>query len=1209
MIDPPNPTPLANGDLQAIPAVASPPDHLGTAANAPYATPRPGTPDGGGMVQRFIDVWDSSFSWGRTFEAATPADPAWRMTDRQFDLAKEGIPAEYWPELGWANSDKGLQVIHDQLVLRVERERRLSTMGVLPGLGYGLLASVSDPTTVGIALATGGVGEAFGLGEAFTSMGRVGAMVRHGIVAVPTNIAAESLAKAERGGPSNSDILHAGLSGLGLSIITGGLAGRAAPESAKLLTQTNAAIRSVELADVRDAGGTLTPKGEAYFKGVDRGIDLVSLAREIDHAEEERVAAAVHGAFDAAEARLAALEPGTKLSRGDVNAILEGTGHSAGNQGWPTAEAMQAALQRLRQQTLLGALDRGGAEPLAAPSADRAGMAQPPEPDGTVTGAMGAASPDNASLESPGRPPLPPKWRPGDIDYGNVSDARSTAGAVRPSMMGRLLQSPSPAVRRLARMLAEDPLPGRGGEKTVDAGTEVVKREHEARMFRYAEEIQKPMQRWWARNDPGFLRGREAAKADFREQVFRAGMGEPTTDPDVRAVADIGTRYFGEALDRGQAHAVPGLDTIQKSPTYRPVHWLQSKIEAAVAKWGAKNVERALTEAVIPATAKFTPDLANRIAVGLLRTVSESARHTNLNLEMALSGKNAELLRTILTNGGADEATIADVLNQLSPPPSTTGALPMTKFRTLIDHLHETQATDAAGNAGTLRITDLMDTDEFSALNRYSRQIEGASVKAAISRAMGLSESDLPSFQAILGRLSRGLYDTLATQGVTGKAANKIVDAEISKLQLLGRSIDGTSLWEPTAMGDFLNTTRKLTNAVLMGRAQFSHLSNLGATIGEAGFVNMLRQCPAIARVFVGDRTAPLTRELMSFTGIGSEQLRNELLGRISPLVEDGENGLTHGMVDRALDRVNKFQADITFFGPLMSFMQRTSLLANAQMWATISKSGKVPGLRRLATMGLDAEAAAKITAEIRANARYGPGGSLEALNLQNWDPQVRADYVTSLNKWSRRVAQTADIGQLSQWMTKEWGKSLIQFRLFHIAAYEKQTLHGAYTRDLTTFRNWAMTSIVGAMSYVAREYLSSFGQPNQGDYLDRALAPGKIASASFGRAGWTSVFPGFVSAGSRYTGGALYQDPFSGLRSTGLENDPLLGSPTVAALWNARSLPTALVDALAPGRRLSREDFHLVRGVLPLQNSLGLKNVLDRFEKTLPPHSEPSGY
>lgn len=1227
----------------------SPLGHLDFTHNLPAAPRIPEKPVDEDFLSRLGDVYDSGvwMSQMRAGERAlAPWDPSFQLTDKAFERASVDIPSEFWPAFNDAHSDDGLQLIRGQILTQIERQKRLSSMGTLAGLGYGAIATAGDPSTYFLAAMTGGLGEAAGL----TALpGRIGAFVRSGIIGGVTNAEMSAITESEFGSPTFKDLLHAGMGGLILAPLgalahgAGAEAARAgtflSPQDAALRDEAMSLRRTIEFDGLTSTLGRdrvdqlLTDQGRTYFREQLKPIESTwrgwlskeepapTLPLEAQQGEQAHYQdIANRDAFrfgrplpfperyETAEQRFyqdVANNRAKLLGEPTPFPSLQPTEHEAEATLAKRLAVEQVSSPEGHATPLEELLNRRRALPPPPPPEPGAPAPKPPEPP---LHAIGAASPGSISTTME----RPPGWRPGDPDFTNTSDFKGAMAGSRISMVGQLVQSEVPEIRKAARTLGEDVLPAKDGSPVTDSGSELVQRAHSTRMAAYAEEAQPHVQDWMNRNDPGWF-GRRKALAQLREAVYRAGIGEHTDDPAIRALADIDSKYYGDSFNKAKRTGVPGFDTIPESKTYRPVHWLQSKIEAMTAKWGAANVEKLMTGAVLPLHPEFTPDLANRIAVGMLKNIAKIGQTSDIVRELALTADKPELLKQVLTEAGVPQGTIDDAVYAVTPKPDQTGKVAPARTRTAMDHLYSINATDANGEPGTFRLTDLLDTDNVNLVNRYSRQIEGASVKAAILRAFARSGTDqIPSLPALWERLRQRAVEL----GMDPKDAAD----QTGKLATMGKWVEGAPLWPSTAMGETLGVIRKWQSATRLGLATFAHANNMATIVGEAGFANMLRITPAVTQMFRAVANTPaLFRELYAATGFGSEPLRTELLGRILPEDLAGDQPIipklgSGGPVKQAatkgvqalsggLDRANMLQARWTAFAPLMSFMQRTSLLANAQMWGTIAKSGKLPGIRRLATMGLDEGMAGRIIGEINANAEYGPGGTLNAFNLDKWDPEVRANYVTALDKWSRRVAQTPDIGQMSQWMTKDWGKSLIQFRLYHIAAYEKQLLHGLYTHDVTTFRNWSLTMMGGAMAYAAREYLASIGDPNRDEILSRRLSPGALAKAAVARAGFLSLLPIAVDAGGAWS--KQYAPPFSGSRSTGLENDPLYGNPTFDFLNNVtHKIPAAIFDAARTDRHVTRDDAAAVRGLVPFQNSLGLKNVLDAYQGTLPKKS-----
>jgi hypothetical protein len=469
----------------------------------------------------------------------------------------------------------------------------------------------------------------------------------------------------------------------------------------------------------------------------------------------------------------------------------------------------------------------------------------------------------------------------------------------------------------------------------------------------------------------------------------------------------------------------------------------------------------------------------------------------------------------------------------------------------------------------------------------------------AVLRANGLSPTDTPTWPALLERLRREAVE----RGTDPRRA----DGEVSMLKTLGDNVLGLRLNDPTRLDTALRVARKWNTVRLMGLAVWSHINNLGAVVGDTGFADMLKTCPAILDLFRkgadGKLDSNLAQEIIAATALGTEGARTQLLGRMD--ADASLREFTAGTAQRILDRGGTLQAHLGLLAPVTAFIQRLSAVAAQVKWMGIAKSGKLPSPKRLASVGLTPADGEAVIAQIKAHATL--EGPQWATNLEEWDPGVRAKYVAAIDKWSRRVAQQNNIGSMSQWMTTELGRAAIQFRAYHIAAYEKQLLFGLQNPDLTTFRNWALLTLLGGLSYMAREHLASIGRPDREEYLARRLTPLEIGKAAFARSGYLSMFPMVVDGVGKYTG--IYSPVFTGTRSSGLESDPIFGNPTWDLALQATRLPKALIDGVRRDRNFSQEDLRTLRAFIPFQNMLGVKNVLDAIQSGRPARSEMPAY
>lgn len=290
--------------------------------------------------------------------------------------------------------------------------------------------------------------------------------------------------------------------------------------------------------------------------------------------------------------------------------------------------------------------------------------------------------------------------------------------------------------------------------------------------------------------------------------------------------------------------------------------------------------------------------------------------------------------------------------------------------------------------------------------------------------------------------------------------------------------------------------------------------------------------------------------------------------------------------------------------------MQRWAAVSAVQKFVNIAKSGKVPSAKRLADLGMSPEDAERVAGAIRDEIAAGRGVVEEAhwltgrrvrdVRINEWsDQQAASIFVDTIDRWSRRVVQTNDLGSMHPWMTREAGKVILQFRTFNIVAWEKNLLHTVQQRDAEALTRVAYTSMLAALTHVVYHYSRSIGREDAQAYRDEKLSPGAITAAAIQRAGWASLLPGAVDSAWHLSGG----DPIFVERMTGLSTGFGLDSNPTSDLL-LRGAPAAVrgVGRAVRGREgFTQTDAGAWVRLLPFHRSIGVRRLLEEMVSQFP--------
>ncbi|MET0079666.1 MAG: hypothetical protein ABW119_14475, partial [Candidatus Thiodiazotropha lotti] len=181
-------------------------------------------------------------------------------------------------------------------------------------------------------------------------------------------------------------------------------------------------------------------------------------------------------------------------------------------------------------------------------------------------------------------------------------------------------------------------------------------------------------------------------------------------------------------------------------------------------------------------------------------------------------------------------------------------------------------------------------------------------------------------------------------------------------------------------------------------------------------------------------------------------------------------------------------------------------------------------------------------------------------------------------------------------------GSIIAQFRTFTLVAHSKQLLNGLHHRDYQTTMAFMASMLFAGLGYTLRTYQSSIGREDQDKYLKKRLSAEAVAKASFTQSSWSTLLPMTIDSALYPTG----VDPLFSYRSTGLQQNPISGNPSVDLVFN--KVPEAVSGvtkaAIHDDYDYSQKDFRQLKSALPTGNLPGVEQMLNAISSVLPKRS-----
>ena len=413
----------------------------------------------------------------------------------------------------------------------------------------------------------------------------------------------------------------------------------------------------------------------------------------------------------------------------------------------------------------------------------------------------------------------------------------------------------------------------------------------------------------------------------------------------------------------------------------------------------------------------------------------------------------------------------------------------------------------------------------------------------------------------------------------------------------------------------------------LFGQVGFAQGAELFGALGEAGWLTSLKAMPQLNDIHAKLRSGnydikdPLLKELQAYgVPVGLDKYMNSPTARLEGddvfLMDDTATALNN--IEIKSGKAKRLVADISFLNPMtmlsqvwsskaltMKIVDRIMDLSKTyktnQIYKNLSEGDQV----RFRQLGWTNNEFNNIAKNIKKHALI-EDGEFKGLNLDNWDIEARASYVTGISRWIDRVVQRTDLASMNKWFTNDFVKLIIQFRTFSLGAYEKQLLNGAYTLDQTRGKDFEtynrfISSMVGAATFAsAQTYINSFGMRDREEYLRERLSPTNVAKIAFLRSSWSTLIPAGIGTINAF----FSEEDFFGYgRNTELSSRLVAGIPSVNLgeniIRSTRMLTKVMTD---PNYKPSESELKQSLSILALHNALVVKNinnmVVDKFAK-----------
>jgi hypothetical protein len=366
----------------------------------------------------------------------------------------------------------------------------------------------------------------------------------------------------------------------------------------------------------------------------------------------------------------------------------------------------------------------------------------------------------------------------------------------------------------------------------------------------------------------------------------------------------------------------------------------------------------------------------------------------------------------------------------------------------------------------------------------------------------------------------------------------------------------------------------------LLGGQVLSSLPDAGRIVARHG---LIKTAAKVARLVSDSGLRNMTKDEAHRIGTALEYVLNT---RADTLADIGDE-FASSKLDRVLRRESNRFSRLTGMASWNSALKTLAVGLEQDAIVRAAKGGAMSKFQKgtLAQLGIGDRMAQRISKELDTHAAQTEG--LFRANAEKWtDKEAAAAYEGALLKSADQVVLTKGVGDVPLFMSKEIGKTLLQFKSFGMAAVNRQLIpmaQGLAHGDLATLNGAWMMMALGALANAARDTASGYKPSTD---------PTRIAIEAFDRAGFTT----FLSEPLDILSGTLGGPRFG--RFTSQSVTETLGGPTFGTGEDIRkTLQGAFTDKGQFSPSLKADDIYRFRKLLPYQNLFYLRRIVNMLE------------
>jgi hypothetical protein len=400
------------------------------------------------------------------------------------------------------------------------------------------------------------------------------------------------------------------------------------------------------------------------------------------------------------------------------------------------------------------------------------------------------------------------------------------------------------------------------------------------------------------------------------------------------------------------------------------------------------------------------------------------------------------------------------------------------------------------------------------------------------------------------------------------------------------------------------NTARRIRDynyITSMNETGFAQVSDLGNVVGTLGVRASLKAMPVFRRIFGGKASDEFNEELQQVFMNNTGHLHASMRNRIDDFgASESRYGSKLGeRVDTALEYGKRATTLISGMRHITGMLQDTAIAGVNNTMIKAAAQGKAPWkTKRMASLGWSEKDWDEIAEQIRKHATdvdAFDGRKAKSMNFDKWDADVRAKYQEGVYRYSRKVVQENDIGNLPALFSNDLARVIFQFRSFAFAAHGKQMLYNVNMRDTEALMSFLYSTMMGAAAHAARLKLRSLGMSAddaEKEWNKNFGDPARIALTAFQRSPSSGIIPDVADRLAILATGGRHQifNAYNTKQQTGNFVSDLFANPT----WTLGDNIVRGVGGLTDG--VDKKDLMAIKRLTPFQNAYGWSQFLSHY-------------